>query len=271
MPGEPERVAIIGGTGISDLPGLSPQERLVDTPYGQVSVFLSEAEPYPVVFLNRHGPKREDPPHRINYRGNITALRMLGVKKVLAINAVGSINRELPPRSLVILDDYLDFTSGRQLTFFDGGPTGHAYVEMNTPCCPALRQKLIDLAGEFDLHMHPRSTYVCTNGPRFETPAEIRMFSKLGGDVVGMTGIPEVMLAHELGMHYAAVAYSINWAAGIESQIEIVKEGIAELLSRLLSLMLMTLQMKDPLQCGCADPIFMVYPAQEGGGVYRIK
>jgi 5'-methylthioadenosine phosphorylase len=269
MPGEPERVAIIGGTGVSDLPGLSPKERLVDTPYGQVSVFLSEAEPFPIVFLNRHGPQRRDPPHRINYRGNLTALRMLGVKKVLAVNAVGSINRELPPKSLVILDDYLDFTSGRQLTFFDGELAGHAYVEMNTPCCPALRQALMDRAGELDLHLYPHGTYVCTNGPRFETPAEIRMFSKLGGDVVGMTGIPEVTLARELGMHYAAVAYSVNWAAGIESQIEIVREGIPELLSRLLALMLTTLQVNDPLPCGCADATFMVYPAQEGGGLYR--
>jgi 5'-methylthioadenosine phosphorylase len=270
MPGESERVAIIGGTGIFGLPGLSPQERLVDTPYGQVSLFLSEAEPFPVVFLNRHGPNRRDPPHRINYRGNLTALRMLGVKKVLAVNAVGSINRDLPPRSLVILDDYLDFTSGRQLTFFDGEPTGHAYVEMNTPCCPALRQTLIDRAGDLDLDLNPHGTYVCTNGPRFETPAEIQMFSRLGGDVVGMTGIPEVTLARELGMHYAAVGYSVNWAAGIESQIEIVREGIPELLSRLLALMLMTLQVKDPLQCRCAGSTFMVYPAQEGGGLHRI-
>jgi 5'-methylthioadenosine phosphorylase len=195
---------------------------------------------------------------------------MLGVKKILAVNAVGSISRDLPPKSLVVLDDYLDFTSGRQLTFFDGGPTGHAYVQMNTPCCPALRQILIDRAGEFDLHLYPQGTYVCTNGPRFETPAEIQMFAKLGGDVVGMTGIPEVTLARELGMHYAAVAYSINWAAGIESQLEIVKEGIPELLSRLLSLMLVTLQVKDPLQCGCVGHIFMVDPAQEGGGIHRI-
>jgi 5'-methylthioadenosine phosphorylase len=95
------------------------------------------------------------------------------------------------------------------------------------------------------------------------------MFSRLGGDVVGMTGIPEVTLARELGMHYAAMGYSVNWAAGIESQIEIVREGIPELLSRLLALMLTTLGVNDPLQCGCAGPIFMVYPAQEGGGIYR--
>jgi 5'-methylthioadenosine phosphorylase len=269
LTGQPERVAIIGGTGITDLPGLSPQERVVGTPYGPVTVLLAEAEPFPVVYLNRHGLKRENPPHQINYRGNICALRMLGVKKVIATNAVGSINREMPPRSLVILDDYLDFTSGRHFTFFDGGSSGHAYSEMNVPCCPGLRQKMLGLAGGFDLHLYPHGTYVCTNGPRFETPAEIRMFNNLGGDVVGMTGIPEVVLAHELGMHYAAVAYSINWAAGIESQIEIVREGIPDLLSRLLSLMLKSLQSQDPSQCGCANPIFTVYPAQEGGGVHR--
>jgi 5'-methylthioadenosine phosphorylase len=195
---------------------------------------------------------------------------MLGVKKVLAVNSVGSINPEMPPKSLVILDDYLDFTSGRHLTFFDGGSTGHAYIDMNTPSCPALRQTLMDRAGEFDLHLSPGGTYVCANGPRFETPAEIQMFSKLGGDVVGMTGIPEVTLARELGMHYTAVGYSVNWAAGIESRIEIVREGIPELLSRLLSLMLVTLQVKDPPPCGCTGSIYLVYPAQEGGGSYRI-
>ncbi len=265
-----ERVAIIGGTGVTDFPELSLVEETIETPYGSVIVSIAEATPYPVVYLNRHGPNRQNPPHMINYRGNITALKMLGVQKVIATNAVGSINREMPPKSLVILDDYLDFTTGRHLTFFDGGKTGHAYTEMNVPCCPTLRQRMLDLESEFKLSIHPHGTYVCTNGPRFETPAEIRMFGKLGGDVVGMTGIPEVMLAHELGMHYASVAYSINWAAGIESQIEIVHEGIPELLTRLLALMLTAIQTANIMESRCANPIYMVYPAQEGGGIYKI-
>ncbi len=270
MPEKQERVAIIGGTGVTDIPGLSLVEETIETPYGSVIVSIAEAAPNPVVYLNRHGPNRQNPPHTINYRGNITALKMLGVQKVIATNAVGSINRKMPPKSLVILDDYLDFTTGRHLTFFDGGKTGHAYTDISVPCCPTLRQRMLDLASEFNLSIHPHGTYVCTNGPHLETPATIRMFGKLGGDVVGMTGIPEVMLAHELGMHYASVAYSINWAAGIESQIEIVHEGIPELLTRLLALMLKALQAADAMECKCANPIYMVYPAQEGGGIYKI-
>ena len=264
-----ERVAIIGGTGVYELPGLVAQEQTVETTYGPVSVRIAEAHPYPVVYLNRHGLSRENPPHRINYRGNLTALRMLGVTRVLATNAVGSINRAVPPASLMIISDYIDFTSGRASTFYDGGPSGHAYLEMSTPCCPALRRKLLERAAWANVALHPGGTYVCTNGPRFETPAEIRMFEQLGGDVVGMTGMPEVALARELGMHYAAVAYSINWAAGLEPQIEIVREGIPDLVFRLLALMLEALQSPDLEPCPCAEPIIVVSPAQEGGGVYR--
>lgn len=269
MSEEIEQVGIIGGTGVYELPGLVAQDRTIDTPYGPVNVRIAEAEPYPVVYLNRHGLSRENPPHRINYRANITALRMLGVQRVMATNAVGSISREVPPGSLMLIDDYLDFTSGRASTFYDGGPAGHAYTEMNTPCCPALRRKLLERAAWANVGIRPGGTYVCTNGPRFETPAEIRMFDKLGGDVVGMTGMPEVTLARELGMHYAAIAYSINWAAGLETQIEIVREGIPDLVFRLLALMLETLQSTDLQACGCAEPNMVTSPPREGGGLYR--
>lgn len=269
-----ERVAIIGGTGVTDLPGLATQRESVVTPYGPVAVLIAQTEPYPVVFLNRHGLNREYPPHRINYRANLTALRMLGVTRVLATNAVGSINRGLPPGSLMLIHDYLDFTSGRSHTFFDGGASGHAYTEMSSPCCPVLRTRLLALAAQAGLPLHPGGIYVCTNGPRFETPAEIRMYAQLGGDVVGMTGMPEAALARELGMHYLAVAYSINWAAGITDQIEIVHEGISELLGHLLRLMLETLEMAgavdDFSSCRCADALMLVLPPEEGGGCYRL-
>ncbi len=264
-----ERVAIIGGTGVTELPGLSAEKRILETPYGDVAVLIADADRYPVVYLNRHGLNREHPPHRINYRGNLTALRMLGVTRVLATNAVGSINRALPPGSIMVIDDYLDFTSGRAATFFDGERTGHAYTEMSTPCCPALRARLLELADQDGLEIHPGGTYVCTNGPRFETPAEIRMFDQLGGDVVGMTAMPEVVLARELGLHYAAIAYSINWAAGIEAQIEILHDGISDLVRRLLGLMLATVQSDELAPCRCTDPLMLVTPSQEGGGIYR--
>jgi 5'-methylthioadenosine phosphorylase len=265
VPELPERAAIIGGTGVYQLPGLSGVDQLVETPYGPVQTFIVGASPYPVVFLNRHGPNRLYPPHAITYRANIYALKMLGVSKVLAVNAVGSINRELPPLSLVLVDDFLDFTKGRHLSFYDGGRTGHAYTEMSTPYCPALREQMIALAPEFNLKLHPKGVYVCTNGPRFETPAEIRMYEKLGGDVVGMTGIPEVNLAREMGMHYASAAYSINWAAGIEDQIGLVTEGVSELVESLVGLMFRTLQQQFEPDCECTRSVMVIHPPEVGG------
>jgi 5'-methylthioadenosine phosphorylase len=265
MPDQPERAAIIGGTGVYELPGLTGEEAVVETPYGRVQTFTIEASPYPIIFLNRHGPNRLYPPHSINYRGNIFALKSLGVRKILAVNAVGSINRELLPLSIVMVDDFLDFTSGRGRTFYDGGPSGHAYTEMNAPYCPSLRKQMLDLAPEFNLAIHPSGIYVCTNGPRFETPAEIRMFEKLGGDVVGMTGVPEVNLAREMGMHYASASYSINWAAGIEDQIGLVTEGVSELLASLIGLMIKTLQQGDELNCECMESVMLINPPTKGG------
>jgi 5'-methylthioadenosine phosphorylase len=268
MPNLPERVAIIGGTGVYKLPGLTGEDTLVETPYSPVHTFIVETSPYSVVFLNRHGPDRLNPPHAINYRANIYALKLLGVHKILAVNAVGSINRDMPPLSLVLVDDFLDFTKGRHLSFYDGGASGHAYTEMNTPYCPQLRKQMLELAPNFELSFHARGVYVCTNGPRFETPAEIRMFEKLGGDVVGMTGVPEVNLARELGMHYASAAYSINWAAGIENQIGLIKEGVPELLASLVGLMLTTLQQKVELACSCNRSVMVIKPPDRGGA-YR--
>jgi len=255
------KVAIIGGTGVERLPGFTLEEEALDTPYGEVAVYrASMISSYSLYYLNRHGPQKQTPPHKINYRANIKALHMLGVERILATNAVGSIDPNLPPGSLVALDDFMDFTSGRILTFYDGGDSGHAYTEMSEPYCPGLRQRLLDLAPELNLEIHNRGTYVCTNGPRFETPSEIQMFAHLGGKVVGMTGVPEVVLAKELGMHYASVAYSINWAAGLEPTIRIVNEGIPELLARLLALFIKTLQTTESLNCNCAAAVHIMQP-----------
>ena len=262
-------VAIIGGTGVDRLPGVNLEEQVIDTPYGQVMIHRAGGSPYPLIFLNRHGPQTQTPPHKINFRANLKALKMLGVERILATNAVGSIDPNLPPGCLVALDDYLDFTAGRRFTFYDGAESGHAYTDMNDPYCPELRRRLLAMASEFELELHPRGTYVCTNGPRFETPAEIRMFARLGGEVVGMTGVPEAALAKELGIHYAAVAYSINWAAGLEEGIRIVREGIPELLARLLALFIQTLQSPEPMGCSCASAVHMIQPPQQEGGAYR--
>jgi 5'-methylthioadenosine phosphorylase len=207
---------IIGGTGLYQMADEGRGERLtVETDYGAVQVEhlrLGEAE---VAFLARHGFDHGVPPHRVNYRGNIAALKRLGVTNILASAAVGSMTDHLPPGSFAALTQFLDFTRGRHSTFFDGDDGKVVHVDVTEPYCLHLRGELLAAADALNDSLHPDATYVCAEGPRFETPAEIRMFRQLGGEVVGMTGVPEVALAREAGMCYAAVAIVTNWAAGV--------------------------------------------------------
>lgn len=209
------RVAIVGGTGFYNIPGGKFGDEIIDTQYGKARVFFGEEQYEDLIFLARHGVEHHIPPHKINYRANIRALKDLGVERVMASFAIGSINPEMAPFSLILLDQFIDFTSGRDLTFFDGGESGLVHTEMTEPYCLGLRELALKVAQAKNIPLHPKGTYVCTNGPRFETAAEIRMYKMLGADVVGMTGVPEVALARELGLHYAAIAFSINWAAGV--------------------------------------------------------
>ncbi len=255
------RVAIIGGSGVYTLGEGEFEQQTITTPYGAARLFVGRGEWEDFVFLPRHGPEHTIPPHRINYRANIKALAQLGVERILATFAVGSLQRHLPPRSLVALDQFMDFTHGREGTFFEGGRTGLAHLDVTEPYCAALRAQLLALAPRYGLNIHPRGTYVCTNGPRFETAAEVRMYARLGGDVVGMTGVPEVVLARELGIHYAAVALSINWAAGLEGgTVDIVREGVAELRATLLALFVEVLRTPLTEPCDCESALLVIHP-----------
>jgi len=257
------RVAIIGGTGFYAIDDRELEPQIVDTPFGQAQVYLGQGESEDLVFLTRHGPDHRIPPHRINYRANLKALGQLGVKRVLATFAVGSLQPAIPPRSLVALDQFIDFTQGREATFFDGGRSGLAHTEMTEPYCPGLRERVLALAAERGLEIRPKGTYVCFNGPRFETAAEIRMFAQLGGDVIGMTGVPEVSLARELGIHYAAVALSINWAAGLKGPVEIVRSGLDKIRAALLSLFVDALRAPALAPCNCESAVMMMHPPAE--------
>ncbi|MBW6466197.1 MAG: MTAP family purine nucleoside phosphorylase [Brevefilum sp.] len=254
--------AIITGTGIYVIPGFKFVQKIVETEYGQALVNLGTQDDFELVFLARHGLEHTTPPHMINYRANLRALDLLGVKQILATNAVGSISREIPPMSLALLTDFMDFTSGRAFTFYDGGNSGLAHTNMDVPYCPVLRKKVLELSPQFNLEIHPEAVYVATNGPRFESPAEIRMFAQLGGDVVGMTGIPEVVLARELGMHYASMAYSINWAAGLEQEMVFVSDQMAELRQLLALLLVNTLKETSGFDCGCEKAVMMMHEPQ---------
>jgi 5'-methylthioadenosine phosphorylase len=244
-------VAIIAGTAIYEIPGMTPKEQVVDTPYGRALVYRDDEHDQDLIFLARHGIQHDTPPHKVNYRANIKALEMLGVKRVLAANAVGSINREIPPLGLALLTDFLDFTSNRENTFYDGGEHGVKHVDMSIPYCPVLNKQLLALAPTFNIDLRPEAVYVSTNGPRLESPAEIRMYAQSGGDVVGMTGIPEATLAKELGLCYSAVAFSVNWAAGIEETIQFVGDSdhFVALKKNLMALFIKTLETTSDQSC----------------------
>jgi 5'-methylthioadenosine phosphorylase len=172
------------------------------------------------VFLHRHfdpnAPGHNSvPPHRINYRANIAALKQLGVTGIVASTAVGSLRAGWPSGTLVLLDQFIDCTTQRAKTFFDERAV---HIDVTQPYCPRLRALLLQTAAQLNLALHDGGTYLCTDGPRFETPAEIRVYAQWGADVVGMTGVPEVTLAREAGIAYAGVSIVTNAAAGISAQ-----------------------------------------------------
>ena len=245
--------AIIGGTGLYNIPNLDLEEQIVTTKYGNAKLFVGRNADSDLVFLTRHGTNHSIPPHKINYRANIKALEMLGVKRIIANYAVGGIHPEITPLRAAVVGDFLDFTSGRESTFFDGDSAsgGVQHVEMSQPYCAVMSHKLVELAPTFELDLFSGAVYAAANGPRFESPAEIRMMERLGGDVVGMTGVPEVVLARELGMCFAAVALSINWAAGLLPKIEIVedKPQLATVRENLLKLCVAALRATKDEEC----------------------
>ena len=211
------KIAIIGGSGVYDLNGSNFQKIKVNTPYGDVSCLHGAVGDTEVTFITRHGEGHSVPPHMINYRANICALKQLGVTEILATAAVGSLNPNMQAGQFVVCDQVLDFTKSRINTFFDGihYPVGHA--DFTHPYCPTVREILMQCLDELGVKYHKTGTMVVTEGPRFESGAEIKMFRQLGGDVVGMTSMPECILAREAEMHYSCVAMVTNMAAGIST------------------------------------------------------
>ena len=210
-------LAIIGGSGLTQLSNLAVERREVArTPYGEPSGALTFGRlcDEPVVFLARHGYGHTIPPHLVNYRANIWALKQAKVTGIISVASVGSIRADLGPGSLVVPDQIIDYTWGRKSTFFEGGDTPVKHVDFTHPYDEELRRKLIaaaGLAGEVALD---GGVYAATQGPRLETAAEINRFERDGADVVGMTGMPEAVLARELDVPYAALNVVVNHAAG---------------------------------------------------------
>ncbi len=200
--------------------------RKVRTKYGPVTAYLCSTGRTDFFFIPRHGRGHEVPPHRINFKANLHALSALGVRSIIATGAVGSISQKLQVGEVGLLDQFIDM-SKRHVTFFDGRPV---HVDMTHPYDRSLQQEVARAASSARITLNRGLTYVSVDGPRYETAAEVRMFGMLGGDVVGMTGAPEAILANELGIKYASIVVATNRGAGMQEKVS--HEEVVALMAR---------------------------------------
>jgi 5'-methylthioinosine phosphorylase len=237
------QLAIIGGSGLTNLKNLEITRReVVRTPYGEPSgpLVYGRLGGYEVVFLARHGYGHTIPPHMVNYKANLWALHQVNVTTVIAVNAVGAIRDDLAPAGLVLPDQIIDYTYSREHTFFDGQQEPVTHVDFTHPYCDELRELVKRAADEAGISIQYGASYAATQGPRFETAAEIVRLERDGAELVGMTGMPETALARELGLCYASIAVVANPAAGkgpgniklreIEEALELGMERVRTLL-----------------------------------------
>lgn len=225
-------VGIIGGSGLTDIDELKQRkQRLVRTPYGEASAPLvaGQLNGHSIVFLARHGQGHTIPPHRVNYRANVYALAEAGVKSIVAVAAVGGIGDQFGAGRIVVPDQIIDYTHSRASTYFDGSTDGVTHVDFTYPYAEAIRAVMLASASRLGFDPHDGGCYAATQGPRFETAAEINRIEKDGGSIVGMTGMPEAVLARELGIDYATVALVVNPAAGRSAEIISLPQIMAEL------------------------------------------
>ncbi|BBL75958.1 S-methyl-5'-thioinosine phosphorylase [Methylomagnum ishizawai] len=233
------RIAIIGGTGLTRLPDFNIVRRAgVGTPYGAPSADLvyGRFHGQDVVFLARHGDPHTIPPHKVNYRANLSALKQAGIESVVGVAAVGGIRADMGPGVLAAPDQIIDYSYGRAHTFFEDGLEHVTHIDFTRPYSETLRQRLLGAAKAAGIPMVDGGAYGCTQGPRLETAAEIARMERDGCALVGMTGMPEAALAREAGLDYACCAVVANWAAGkVEGEITLadieanLQRGMADL------------------------------------------
>jgi 5'-methylthioadenosine phosphorylase len=241
--------AVIGGSGLSQLENLEVARReIVRTPYGAPSsaLLFGRIQGNSVVFLARHGHAHTIPPHEVNYRANLWALSKVGATEILAVASVGSIRADLAPGDLIIPHQIIDYTWGRKSTFFEGPDATVKHVDFTEPYDKKLRSRLIHAAKTAGLRVFDSGVYATTQGPRLETAAEIDRLEGDGADVVGMTGMPEAVLARELDIAYAAINIVVNYAAGRADsrdgvRFELTPEILRESMARILTLIEKTL------------------------------
>ncbi|HHJ38684.1 MAG: 5'-methylthioadenosine phosphorylase [Methylothermaceae bacteria B42] len=211
------KLAIIGGSGLYRLEGLTHvREVKISTPFGEPSapLLFGRLESVDLIFLARHGLSHTLPPHRINYRANIAALKQQGVTHVIAVAAVGGITPKMAPQRLVVPDQIIDYTYNRPHTFFESDDSPVTHIDFTHPYSEPLRQQILAAGEKHPIELIAGGCYGCTQGPRLETAAEILRMERDGCDIVGMTGMPEAALAREMELEYACLAVVVNWAAG---------------------------------------------------------
>jgi 5'-methylthioadenosine phosphorylase len=243
-------LGVIGGSGLYQIDGIKILDEIaIKTPFGEPSdkYIITEYKRRKVVFLPRHGKGHKYPPHLINFRANIWGFRKLGVDKILSISAVGGINPNLNPGDFVISDQFIDFTKSRVQTFYEGVYSKNddteikdevsellkskrvVHIDVTDPFCPEMRDVLIKVCDKNNFPFYQKGVYAATEGPRLETSAEIKFLSLIGADIVGMTLVPEIVLARELKMHFASISVVTNLAAGI-SQNRLTSDEVVEMM-----------------------------------------
>ncbi len=259
MSGAPRRtIGVIGGSGITTIFGGTPSRpHRISTPWGAPSGPIEEGEVggVRVLFVPRHGAGHTIPPHRINYRANIDALRSLGAEAIVTVSSVGSLKEDLPPGTFVLPDQFVDFTKQRPTTFFDGGRVYH--VSLADPFCPDLTRTAIDVGRGSGVPFVSGKTYVCIEGPRFSTRAESKFFRTFA-DVIGMTLVPEVTLARERGICYLCLAMVTDFDVWAERPVELKEiletmQRNSDRMTRLLATLLP--RFASPPTCACAHAL----------------
>ncbi len=247
-------IALIAGSGFEKYFQKNSHPKIINTDFGVTHLYQAHLDEIDFWFLPRHGMAHHLPPHKINYRANIAALKQIGIEKTIALFTVGSINPKYKVNSFTIVDQYIDMSHRQDSTFYQETKDQTVkHMQMNRPYCDTLRKKLIEYGENSHLNIHSTGTYICTNGPQLETPAEINFYRMIGADLVGMTGFPEVALAREANIHYAAIAYSVNWAAGMESQIELIDDDLQK--QKIISIAIKTLAITTHFkECECKEP-----------------
>lgn len=257
---EQAEIGIFGGTGIYDSGLLSESKEItIETPFGRTSdsITVGIYKGRRVAFMPRHGKKHTIPPHRINFRANIWAFKEMGITRIIAPSAVGSLQEKLKPRDIVIPNQFIDFTKSRKCTFFEEDKVVH--ISVADPFCPELQASIYNAAEKIDLHLHKDATYVCIEGPRFSTRAESKFYKNvIGADIIGMTLVPECQLAREAQICYASVSTITDYDVWADKPVTAkeVLETLSKNVQSTKNLLGMLLDLiPDQRNCTCAKAL----------------